>query len=118
MVVAPSNVVPVTANALLLIVAPPRANDVPAATPRTGVTNVGDVVALIAPEPFNATPRAVWTLVPRGVVPRRPPEVLVTSPATLRPVSVRDVPVIAPAPVMALPPIAMLPDIVPPASGR
>lgn len=35
--------VPVTASALLPMVAPPSASDVPVATPSAGVTSVGDV---------------------------------------------------------------------------
>src|ERR1039458_7356192 len=62
-------VVPLTAKALLPMVAPPIARDVPAATPRTGVTNVADVVAEIAPEPFSVDPNAVATFVPRPEMP-------------------------------------------------
>lgn len=55
---------PVTASAFEPSVAPPRARLVPVAAPSAGVTNAGDVVAEIAPEPFNALPRAVKTFAP------------------------------------------------------
>ena len=48
-----SNKCPDTAKALLPIVAPPRAKDVPAATPKTGVVSVGLVAsATTVPEPL------------------------------------------------------------------
>jgi hypothetical protein len=69
--------VPVTAKAFAPIVAPPTASVVAVATPSAGVTNAGEVVRLIAPEPLAVNPRAVRTPVPvvvvAGATPAPPP---------------------------------------------
>ena len=49
-----NNEVPVAANALVPIVAPPSASDVPVATPNTGVVSVGVFcITATVPEPVK-----------------------------------------------------------------
>ena len=69
--------VPVTASAFVPIVAPPRASDVPAATPKLGVINAAFVVPTSAPVPFKALPSPPMIFAPvvmvEGAAPAPPP---------------------------------------------
>ena len=53
-VLPPSAVVPVTASAFVPIVAPPKAREVPEATPKEGVTREGEVAKTAAPVPVSS----------------------------------------------------------------